>query len=384
MNLRSAILDVRLTLQSYIQNRTSKIEVFMATLYVASTETFVGKSATCVGLLDRARRDGFTAGYMKPVSVSVVRTEDALLDEDAVFIRQHFGLTDPIDKIAPVLVTQRMVEGISRGQQVDYSKQLREAYVAISRDKDFVVLEGANHWAEGSLVDLSADQVSDMLQAPVLLITRYRATTALDAVLAVQRYLGDRLLGVLINGVEEPQMDFVQSRMVPFLEKRGIAVFATLAQDPQLAGVTVTDLHEHLGGQLIGNPAWGDKLVEHLLIGAMGADAALSHFRRRTNKAVFTGGDRVDLQLAALETSTSALVLTGNIRPAASVIDRAEERQVPIILVTDDTLTTVERAEGIFGHIRFKQEAKIARFTSLLDQSFDYTRLYDQLGMAVR
>ena len=31
---------------------------------------------------------------MKPVSVSVVRTEDALLDEDAVFIRQHFGLTD--------------------------------------------------------------------------------------------------------------------------------------------------------------------------------------------------------------------------------------------------------------------------------------------------
>jgi BioD-like phosphotransacetylase family protein len=199
----------------------------------------------------------------------------------------------------------------------------------------------------------------------------------------VQRYLGDRLLGVLINGIEEPQLDFVRSRMAPFLEKRGIGVFATLAQDPQLAGVTVTDLHEHLGGQMIGNPTWGDKLVEHLLIGAMGADAALSHFRRRTNKAVFTGGDRVDLQLAALETSTSVLVLTGNIRPAATVIDRAEERQVPIILVTDDTLTTVERAEGIFGHIRFKQEAKIARFTTLLDESFDYARLYDQLGMAV-
>ena len=52
-----------------------------------------------------------------------------------------------------------------------------------------------------------------MLQAPVLLITRYRATTALDAVLAVQRYLGDRLLGVLINGIEEPQLDFVRSRI---------------------------------------------------------------------------------------------------------------------------------------------------------------------------
>jgi len=245
------------------------------------------------------------------------------------------------------------------------------------------VLEGANHWAEGSLVNLSADQVSDMLQAPVLLISRYRSTLALDAILAVQRYLGDRLLGVLINGIEEPQLDFVRSRVVPFLEKCDIAVFATLSQDPQLAGVTVADLHEHLGGQLIGNAAWSNKLIEHLLIGAMGADAALSHFRRRTNKAVFTGGDRVDLQLAALETSTSALVLTGNIRPSPAVLDRAEEREVPIILVADDTLTTVERAEGIFGHIRFKQEAKISRFIALLDQSFDFARLYDELGLAV-
>ena len=355
----------------------------MATLYVASTETFVGKSATCVGLLDRARRDGFIAGYMKPVSVSVTRTEGAVLDEDAEFIRKHFGLADPLEKLAPVLVTQRVVENIIRGQGADFAKRLNDAYLSISRDKDLVILEGANHWAEGSLVDLSADQVSDMLQAPVLLITRYRTTLALDAILAVQRYLGNRLVGVLINGIDEPQLDFVRAKVVPFLEKRDIPVFATLAQDPQLAGVTVADLHEHLGGQLIGNPAWASKLIEHLLIGAMGADAALSHFRRRTNKAVFTGGDRIDLQLAALETSTSALVLTGNIRPAPSVLDRAEDREVPIILVTDDTLTTVERAEGIFGHVRFKQDAKIARFIDLLDQNFDFARLYDELGLVV-
>ena len=355
----------------------------MATLYVASTETFVGKSAACIALLDRAQRDGFTASYMKPVSVSAMHTEDTVLDEDAAFIRKHFGLPDPLDRIAPVLVTQGVVEQIMRGQGPDLSKRLREAYVAISRDKDFVVLEGANHWAEGSLVDLSADQVSDMLQAPVLLITRYRPTLALDAILAVQRYLGDRLLGVLINQIQEPQLDFVQNRVAPFLEKQGIPVFATLVQDPQLSGVSVADLLEHLGGQLIGRQNWLNKLVEHLLIGAMGAETALSHFRRRTNKAVFTGGDRSDLQLAALETSTSVLVLTGNIRPTPAVIDRAEEREVPIILVADDTLTTVERAERIFGHIRFKQVAKIERFTALLDQRFDFARLYDELGMVV-
>jgi BioD-like phosphotransacetylase family protein len=355
----------------------------MATLYVASTETFVGKSAVCVGLLDRARRDGFVSGYMKPVSVSLTQDEGAVIDADAAFIRQHFGLTDSLERMAPVLVTHNLVERIMRGQGADFSRRLREAYLGLSRNKEFVVLEGANHWAEGSVVDLSADQVSDMLQAPVLLVTRYRTMLTLDAILAVQRYLGERLLGVLINQIDEPQLDFVRSRVVPFLEKSGIPVFATLVRDPQLAGVTVADLHEHLGGQLIGSQNWTDKLVEHLLIGAMGAESARTHFRRRDNKAVFTGGDRIDIQLAALETSTSVLVLTGNIRPAPTVIDYAEEHEVPIILVADDTLTTVERAEDIFGRIRFKQTAKIARFTTLLDQNFDFGRLYDELGMVV-
>src|SRR5262245_66569901 len=120
-----------------------------------------------------------------------------------------------------------------------------------------------------------------MLQAPVLLISRYRATLALDAILAVQRYLGDRLLGVLINQIEEPQIDFVRSRVVPFLEKRGVAVFATLPQDAQLGGVTVADLHEHLGGQLIGHQCLTDKLVEALLSGTVDAERELTNLRTR-------------------------------------------------------------------------------------------------------
>jgi uncharacterized protein len=197
----------------------------------------------------------------------------------------------------------------------------------------------------------------------------------------VQRYLGDRLIGVLINSVDQVQLDLVRTRIVPYLEQHGVAVFGVLPADAQLAGVIVGDLHEFLGGQFIGKSEWAEKLIEQLMIGAMGSASALNHFRRRVNKAVITGGDRTDIQMAALQTSTSALVLTGNTRPAASVIDYAEEQQVPIILLADDTLTTVDRAERIFGHIRFKQGAKIQRFNELMDAAFDYQRLYDKLGL---
>lgn len=355
----------------------------MATLYIASTETHVGKSAVCLGLLRRMQRDGFRPGYMKPVSVSVTHTPDAVLDEDAAFIRSTLGLEEPLDQIAPVLITPGVVESILRGQPAAFSKNLRDAYLNVSRNKDVVVLEGTNTWAEGALVDLTADQVTDLLQAPGLLVSRYASTLTVDTILSVQRYVGDRLLGVLLNQVEDPQREFVQSRVVPFLEARGIPVFGLLPRDQALAGITVGELLESLGGQLIGRREWADKMLESLMIGAMGAEASLSFFRRRSNKAVITGGDRSDLQLAALETSTNALVLTGNIRPSFQVIDRAEERQVPIILVPDDTLTTVDRAERLFGRVRFHQGPKLERFIGLMDAHFNYARLYEALGMSV-
>lgn len=353
----------------------------MATLYVASTETFVGKSAVCIGLLQRLQRDGYRVGYMKPVSVSLGHRPGLGVDEDALFVRETLGITTPVEQLSPVMITPGVVEAILRGQFTSYTRILRDAFLAVSRGKDVVVLEGTNTWSEGALVDLSADQVTDLLQAPGLLVTRYDSTLNVDTVLSVQRYVGDRLLGVLINQVEEPQLDFVRKRVVPFLEGRGIPVFAVLPHDPTLAGISIEELLEHLGGQLIGQREWCTRIAETLMIGAMGPDASRSFFRRRGNKVVVTGGDRSDLQLAALETDTSALLLTGNRRPAPEVIDRAADLAVPIILVPDDTLTTVDRAEHLFGGVRFHQESKLRRFTELMDASFDFPRLYQILGM---
>lgn len=353
----------------------------MATLYVASTETFVGKSAVCMGLLNRMRRDGLTVGYMKPVSVSAAHMPDAVLDEDAAYIRNTLGMTEPLEQIAPVLITPGVFEAILRGQVPPFTQKLQEAYLAVSRGKDAMVLEGTNSWSEGALVDLSADQVTDLLQAPGLLVSHYATTRAVDTIMAVKRYIGDRLLGVMLNQVEDAQRDFVQSRVVPFLEARKIPVFGVVPRDRLLGGVMVSELAERMGGQYIGNRAWQDKLVETLMVGAMGAENSLSFFRRRANKAVVTGGDRSDIQLAALETSTRLLILSGNVRPSIQVLNRAEEREVPIILVPDDTLTTVERAEALFGRIRFHQTSKLERFCELLDQHFDYGRLYQAIGL---
>lgn len=351
----------------------------MATLYVASTETFVGKSALCAVLFERARRHGRRVGYMKPVSVAVAQTEQGAVDLDARFMRELFDLPEPLEQLAPVLATTRVIERVLHGDAPDFRQHLKATYATLAADKEVMILEGANTWAEGAMFDLSADQVSDLLGAPVLLVNRFRNLTAIDTIAAVRRYLGQRLLGVVLNQVFASQRDYVHQHVVPYLERSGIPVLGVIPHDPQIAAPTVQDVIEHLDAEVISD---GDRsrLVEHLSVGAMSAESALRFFRRQANKAVITGGDRPDLQIAALETSTSCLILTGNMRPAATVIDRAVRSNVPILISPDDTLTTVQRLEALIGQQRFSAVRR-EQFARLADQHLDWARLAQLLGL---
>jgi BioD-like phosphotransacetylase family protein len=116
----------------------------------------------------------------------------------------------------------------------------------------------------------------------------------------------------------------------------------------------------------------------------MTAEAALSRFRKQTNKAVVTGGDRVDIQLAALETSTICLILTGNLRPSPLIIKQADEFGVAVLLVRTSTLETVEAIERIFGKTRLGQTVKLQQFEALLAEHVDLDRLYQVLDLEHR
>jgi len=117
------------------------------------------------------------------------------------------------------------------------------------------------------------------------------------------------------------------------------------------------------------------------MVGAMGQEKALRFFRRVANKAVITGGDRADIQLAALETSTKCLILTGGFQPSAIVLGRAEELGVPMVLVPYDTLTTVEKTEKIVGHLRIHEAQKVARLKEILTEQVTIDEIKKSIGI---
>jgi BioD-like phosphotransacetylase family protein len=122
-------------------------------------------------------------------------------------------------------------------------------------------------------------------------------------------------------------------------------------------------------------------MVESLTIGAMNVNAALEYFRQRENMAVVTGSDRTELQLAALETSTNCLILTGHAPPQSLIINRAEDLEIPVLSVDLDTLTTVEIIDRAFGKVPIHEIIKVNCVVDLMTKHFDFNRLTNYLDL---
>ena len=355
----------------------------MITLYITSTTPYAGKSALCVGLGKRFQRDGYKIGYMRPLATSKTLIGECVVDEEAELMRQTLGLTDPVDAIWPVCLDPPSVEAVLRGEGKDYAKLVKNAFAQVSRGKDIVILEGGSRSSQGLAIGLSADKIAAMLDAKVLVVAKYDVSTivVVDDLLADKARLGNRMLGVILNAVERNRQDFLLDAVVPFLKAKGVPVHAILPLERIFASVSVGELAEALQGEIICRPDLKNELVENLMIGAMSVDAALTYFRRKLNKAVITGGDRPDIQLAALETSTKCLILTGDMRPNPLIVRRAEEAGVPIMMVKHDTMGAVQIADQTFGKTRFHQEKKIERFQRMLAEYMDFDQLYQVLGL---
>ena len=356
----------------------------MKSLYITSVEPYSGKTAVCLALGQILQTDGYKVGYLKPVSTQPWRTpEGKLADEDAVFVHKALSLEgDPIDA-ATIIVTPTTLRNRLKGlDEEDLLKKIQQRAEQASKDKDVLLLEGGASLREGYAMGLSNLNIAQELGAPAVVIVPYRGEMrVVDDVLTARFRLGEQLLGVILNRVPDGDRDFLDDYALPFLEAKGITVLGTLPSVPRLSALSVGELAELLEAEVLTEHMDPDALAESLTVGAMTAEAALSRFRRYQNKAVITGGDRTDIQLAALETSTVVLILTGNLHPSPLIIKQADQLNVPVLLVKDNTMETVNLIEEAHGKTRLGQPEKLETFLKLLKENTELKEIYAALSL---
>ena len=122
--------------------------------------------------------------------------------------------------------------------------------------------------------------------------------------------------------------------------------------------MSVAEIAQALGGTYVCGEEYGAALVETYMIGAMSPEHALRYFQLTPNKVVIVGGDRAEIILTALDTPTVAVVLTGNYVPSPAVLERAEQRGVPLVSVESDTVTAADELRRLFGRLRVNDPAR--------------------------
>jgi BioD-like phosphotransacetylase family protein len=344
------------------------------TLYIVSTGSFSGKSAVSLAGALALRDRGVAVSYMKPIGASLMCFGDGHIDEDAFVAWGALGIDAPWEYASPVLLTDELRSSPLAGPVEGLADKIMEALEHLSHGNDLVIMEGLGRTFDGVSVGLSGPSVADLTDAAVLAVIGYRPDLDLDSILYCKEVYGDRLIGVIINGAPGRLLGDIRKDLQPFVERHRIKLVGVLARDKVLRSIAVADLAEELGGEVLCAEDHLDDLVETFILGAMSGDAAFRFFQRKANKAVITGGDRSDVILAALRTSTTCIVLTGNLRPAVRVLSAAADQGVPLILVKEDTLSTTERVERAIGHVRLSSPKQIAR---LRESMPDYRDLVD-------
>ncbi|MCL5022822.1 MAG: phosphotransacetylase family protein [Nitrospirae bacterium] len=345
----------------------------MVPIFIVSNKSYSGKTFIALGLSLALMEEGYKVGYIKPVGKTPVKKGRDVFDIDAVFIKEALSLPDPLNVISPFVLTYETQTLMFQGRIREAKKQVLSAFRSL-KNKDFVIIGGGADLFDGALLHINALSLAEEMRAHALIVEAWSGEVSADSLFGVACLLGKQCAGAVINKVPANALTHVNGTVKPFLEKKGVKIFGVFQRDSLLEALTVAQLNEVLHGKVLCCEDRLGEFVESFSIGAMDVDSALKYFRRIPNKAVITGAHRSDIQLAAIETSTKCIVLTGGLYTNDMVIGKAQMKGIPIISVAEDTFTTVDRIEAVMGKTRIADKEKITRAKEMVRAGFALKR----------
>ncbi|HOL17940.1 MAG TPA: phosphotransacetylase family protein [Bacillota bacterium] len=351
----------------------------MKTIYF-SGKAGAGKTASALGIALKLQEKDYKVSYFKPLGFQrgAVKKDDA----DVFLMREVLKLPFSSEIISPLAVNPHYLTGHFFQGKENLPGKIKEAYTRCSEGYDVLLVDGGVFPFAGRNQGLDDFSLAEQWQAGVIYVLKPEDDFDLDRGLLYLDLLSCRkvqVIGCIFNNVSRAQWEKTRTVYKPLLEKKGIPVLGAIPRKTEIAAPTVAEFYEVLQGEILAAPDQMNRLVEEVVIGTMTTESALSYLRRAPNKALITGGDRSDMAMTALETSTSVIIFTGGLYPDVHVLSRAEEKGVPVILVHTDTYTTVENLHSIYRSIHPQNAEAIRMIKENVDKYVNLQPVFDYL-----
>ena len=307
----------------------------MGVLYIVSAEEAAGKTAICAGVAINLLNAGKKVGYLKPQAA-----EKSQSDGDISFMRKVLGMEDLAN--APDVV----------------------------KGRDIVLVEATLGKKAGDAASQATYGAAKEMKAKAIAVETYsgKPSEYTDA----YKGFGENFLGVVINKVPQSQLKRVKEEAAAQFGAAGIKLLGAVPENRVLLAITVSELAESIQGKILNSADKAGELVENYMLGAMVVDSGLDYFGRKSSKAAIIRQDRPDMQLAALETPTNCLVLSGSRQPPVyNVLNKAESQGIPIITTETAVPDIVTSIENTLMNTRLHQEKKLVKLAEIVKQNLD-------------
>ena len=185
-------------------------------VFIAGTDTGIGKTHASCALLHALRAAGRDAVGMKPVASGCIDAGEGLRNEDALALQAAgpagvaYGVINPVTLRAPLsphLAAARDGVTIRMAALTAAFEQLQARYAP-------VVVEGVGGWLVPLAPELMASQIARDWRLPVILVVGLRLGCLNHALLSARAIVDDgcQLLGWIGNRID-PQMDAVEENL---------------------------------------------------------------------------------------------------------------------------------------------------------------------------
>ncbi|MGD2249398.1 MAG: AAA family ATPase [Candidatus Methanofastidiosia archaeon] len=337
-------------------------------LVITATKKNAGK--TMVGIGIGLHHPGSIA-FFKPLGTNLVNGKD----EDVLLYKEIFNLKEDTELFNLSQDYHRIIHDLD---ETNIQAALKNRFLTLSEGKDFLIIESAHTISYGSYTGLSAPQIAAQLNIPGIVIAEGDPEKIIDKSLIAQRCFNVKnasLLGVIINKVTTPV-----DNVVEHLEEFNIPVLGVIPENNELQTPSCEDVIDTLDGELIAGKGGICEKVGPTIVGAMTYDTAqriVHQIELSSDSIMVTGGTRADIQLLAFEIESSMLVLTGNVYPSMSILSKADELNVPVVMVPYDTMTAASRCEQAVATLS-PEDAPLIK--EIVGKNVDVNRILEAAG----
>ncbi len=321
-----------------------------------------GKTSLIVGL---ARVLQKKIGYTKPFGDRMLYRKKRLWDYDAALIANIFGFQELPDTISIGFDHSKLRYMYD---EATVRTKLREVLSDVGKDKDILFVEGGREINYGSSVHLDPLSIAACTGGKLILILSGAENAILDDLAFLKARIdlkGVNFGGVILNKI--PNLEEFKNNYLTEIKGYGFKVLGMVPFRKELTTFTVGYLAERLFAKVVTGEDKLNRAIKNVFVGSMHVHAAIENpFFKEEGKVVITSGSQTDMILAALEGDTACVVMTDNILPAAKIISAAKEKDIPLLVVSADTLQVAKQMDVMEPLLTKDDTEKIALLEQLV------------------